>query len=71
MVTTKTFVEDCQIVAYLEFVCLQGLKATLPFTQHSAAGQVPREVMRWAVPFSVAPTKGISFDFFSSAYLYA
>lgn len=44
------------------------LLATIPLTQHFAAGLVAREIMRWAVPVSLAATKGIAIAFFSSAY---
>ena len=40
----------------------------LPFTQNFAAGLVAEEIVRWAVPFSLAATKGIAFAFSSSAY---
>jgi hypothetical protein len=36
-----------------------GMNMTFPLTQHSAAGRVAREVLRWALPSSVAPTEGI------------
>ena len=39
-----------------------------PSTQNFAAGLVAEEIVRWAVPFSLAATKGIAFAFFSSAY---
>lgn len=57
--------------ADLEFAWLWGLEAIFSFTQHSAAGWVAREVLRWALPFSVAPTQGIPIGFFSTADLYA
>ena len=59
---------DSPFVANLVFSWSKGLKATFPLTQHSAAGRVAREVMRWAPSFSVAPTKDIPVGFFSSAY---
>lgn len=54
---------DSLFVADLEFAWLWGLTTTFPFTQHSAAGRVAREVLRWAHPCSVAPTKGIPYWF--------
>ena len=57
-----------QSVHNLAFSRPVGLTATLPLTQHSAAGRVAWEVLRWALPVSVAPTMGIPFGFFSSAY---
>jgi len=44
-----------------------GLWTDLSLTQHSAAGRVAREVMRWAVSLSLAATREIAFAFFSSA----
>ena len=47
---------------------VRGIEATFPLTQHFAVGLVAQEIMRWALPFSFATTKGIAFAFFSSAY---
>ena len=50
----------------IRHTCRRG--CNLPSTQNFAAGLVAEEIVRWAVPFSLAATKGIAFAFFSSAY---
>ena len=46
-------------MVYLVLAWPEGLASTFPLTQHSAAGRVAREVLRWAPPSSFATTMGI------------